>query len=203
MPPLTITAHIKGPLLSGGGYMTFDALLAAAVYAKTQDLEQAHDHLPLARTGGMYHASAAVLEPLTAGRKAIVQGLRPGLELLPWLKKNAAGKVHTRFSNMPDNILNSYRSVDVATITWYCEGDSDAIRALLDALPMIGKKRSTEVSHWTVEPGELDGITGYADEPLRPVPNWLWKGDRTHIVADVNWRPAYWNPRQKAPCYVP
>ena len=202
MTPLTITAQVKGPLVTGGGYMTFDALLAAAIYARTQDIERAHEHLPLARTGRMYHASAAVTEPISVGRKAIVQGMRPDLDLLPWLKKNSAGNVHRAFSSMPDNILNSYRSLDVDTVTWYCEGDPDRIRPLLDALPMIGKKRSTEVMHWGIEHGELDGVTGYADEPLRPVPVWLWKGERTHVIADVNWRPAYWDPRQKAPCYV-
>lgn len=202
MIPLTITAQVKGPLVSGGGYMTFDALLAAAVFAQTQDLEAAHEQLPLARTSGMYHASAALMEPLQVGRRAIVQGMRPGLELLPWLKKNSAGAVHRAFSNMPDNILNSYRSFDVETVTWSCQGDPDRIRPLLDALPMIGKKRSTEVTHWSIEEGELDGVVGYADEPLRPVPTWLWKGARSHVVADVCWRPAYWDPRYKAPCYV-
>lgn len=202
MIPLTITAQVKGPLVTGGGYMTFDAILAAAVYAHTQDIEQAHEHLPLARTQGLYHASAAILEPLSTSHKAIVQGFRPDLELLPWLKKNAAGNVHTKFSNMPDNILNCYRSMDVDTVTWCCEGDPDRIRPLLDALPMIGKKRSTEVTHWSIEEGELDGVTGYADEPMRPVPVWLWKGGRTHIIADLCWRPAYWDPRHKAPCYV-
>lgn len=150
----------------------------------------------------MYHASAAVTEPMSRSRRAIVQGMRPDVELLPWLKKNASGKVHTRFSNMPDNILNTYRSMDVDAVTWYCEGDPDLIRPLLNALPMIGKKRSTEVTHWSVEGGELDGVTGYADEPLRPVPVWLWTGARTHTIADVCWRPAYWDPRHKAPCYV-
>lgn len=202
MTPLTITAHVKGPILTGGGYMTFDALLAAAVYAQTQDIDQAHEQLPLARTDGMYHASAAIMEPITAGRRAIVQSLRQDPDLLPWLKRNAAGNVHTQFSNMPDNILNSYRSMDVESVTWYCEGDPDLIRLLLDAVPMIGKKRATEVTHWSLAEGELDGVMGYAEEPLRPIPVWLWKGERTHVVADVCWRPAYWNPRHKAPCYV-
>ncbi|MCY4746450.1 hypothetical protein NYO99_15815 [Pelomonas sp. UHG3] len=202
MKTLTVTARIKGPLISGGGYMTFDGLLAAAVFAQTQDLEQAHERLPLARTGGMYHASAALLEPLQVGRRAIVQGMRPGPELFPWLKKNAAGNVHRAFSNMPDNILSSYRAFDADQVSWSCEGDPDAIWPLLEALPMIGKKRSTEVLQWSITDGDLDGVVGYADEPLRPVPAWLWKGEHKHVLADVCWRPAYWDPRHKAPCYV-
>jgi hypothetical protein len=69
-------------------------------------------------------------------------------------------------------------------------------------LPLIGKKRITAVTQWKIDEGELDGVTGYADEPLRPVPVALWKGARTHVIADVCWRPAYWNPRNKGPCYV-
>lgn len=202
MDRLIVTAEVRGPLVTGGGFMTFDALLAAAVFTLTSDVSAAHDSLPLARSDGMYHASAAVFEPRDTNKRAIVQGMRPDLGLLPWLKKNASGQVHTRFSNMPDNILNTYRSMDIDRVTWYCEGDAERIDDLLKVLPMIGKKRSTEVVRWQIDDGELDGISGYAGEPLRPVPVWLWSGARHHVMADVCWRPAYWDPRGKAACYV-
>ena len=47
MDQLRITAHLSGPLVTGGGYLTFDALLASATYSLTQDIEQAHNQLPL------------------------------------------------------------------------------------------------------------------------------------------------------------
>ena len=74
-------------------------------------------------------------------------------------------------------------------MTWYCEGDADRIRVLLAHLPLIGKKRVCSVTQWTVEAGELDGLHGYADEPLRPVPVELWDGDKSSPIVDAAWRP--------------
>lgn len=204
MDQLCITASIQGPLITGGGYLTFDALLASATYSLTQDVEQAHKHLPLRCIDGLYYASAAIYEPWTVGKQAIVQGFRPDDLWLDHqlLQKNKAGKVHRAFSNMGDNILNTYQAIATSTLTWYCQGDAEKIRQLLQHLPLIGKKRSCEVTDWAVEPGELDGVHGYADEPLRPVPVHLWDGDTSGPLVDAAWRPAYWDPTGRTACYV-
>jgi len=204
MDRLQITATLAGSFITGGGYLTFDALLASTVYSLTQDLDQAHKHLPLKQVDGLYHASAAVYEPSATGQMAIVQSMRPDDLWLDhqWLKKNKQGAVHTKFSNLSDNILNSYKSITTPSMTWYCEGDADRIRSLLVHLPMIGKKRVCSVTRWDVEPGELDGVHGYADEPLRPVPVALWDGDKSGPVVDAAWRPAYWDAAGRTACFV-
>lgn len=204
MDKLRITATLSGPLMTGGGYLTLDALLASAVYSLTQDVDQAHNHLPLNRVDGLYYASAAVYEPLAIGTVAIVQSMRPDDVWLDhqWLKKNKQGAVHTKFSNLSDNILNSYKTVTTPTMTWYCEGDADRIRTLLAHLPMIGKKRVCSVTQWDVEAGALDGVHGYADEPLRPVPVELWDGDKSGPIVDAAWRPAYWDAAGRTACFV-
>ena len=204
MDKLRITATLSGPLITGGGYLTFDALLASAVYSLTQDLDQAHHQLPLKQLDGLYHASAAIFEPLAIGKVAIVQSMRPDDVWLDhqWLKKNKQGAVHTKFSNLSDNIMNSYKSVTAPSLTWYCEGDADRIRPLLLQLPMIGKKRVCTVTQWEVEEGELDGVHGYADEPMRPVPVTLWDGEPQGPVVDAAWRPAYWDAAGRTACFV-
>jgi hypothetical protein len=204
MDKLQITAKLSGPFITGGGYLTFDALLASAVYSLTEDVDQAHNHLPLKQVDGLYYASAAIYEPLALGKIAIVQSMRPDDLWLDhqWLKKNKQGAVHTRFSNLSDNILNIYQSIATTTMTWYCEGDADRIRTLLTHLPMIGKKRACVVTQWEVEAGELDGVHGYADEPMRPVPVVLWNGDKSSPVVDAAWRPAYWDAAGRTACYV-
>jgi hypothetical protein len=204
MDKLQITAKLSGPFITGGGYLTFDALLASAVYSLTEDVDQAHNHLPLKQVDGLYHASAAIYEPLALGKIAIVQSMRPDDLWLDhkWLKKNKHGAVHTKFSNLSDNILNTYQSIATTAMTWYCEGDADRIRSLLTHLPMIGKKRACVVTHWEVEAGELDGVHGYADEPMRPVPVTLWNGDKSNPVVDAAWRPAYWDAAGRTACYV-
>ena len=40
---LLITAELASPIIIGGGFMTFDALLAAIVFEATEDLEKAHN----------------------------------------------------------------------------------------------------------------------------------------------------------------
>ena len=141
MDQLRITAHLSGPLVTGGGYLTFDALLASATYSLTQDIEQAHNQLPLKQVAGLYHASAAIYEPVAIGAVAIVQAMRPDDLWLDhqWLKKNKRGAVHTKFDNLSDNILTTYKTIAAPTMTWYCEGDADRIRVLLAHLPLIGK----------------------------------------------------------------
>lgn len=205
MDKLQITATLSSPFITGGGYLTLDALLASAVFGLTHDVEQAHHHLPLRCVEGLYYASAAVYEPLAKGRMAIVQSMRPDDVWLDpaWLKKNKHGAVHTKFSNMPDNIMNTYQTLALERMTWYCEGDPERIEALLTHLPLIGKKRSCTVTRWDVEPGELDGIHGYADEALRPVPVQRWDGDTSTPVVDAAWRPAYWDVAGRTACYVP
>lgn len=204
MEKLRVTATLSGPLITGGGYLTFDALLASATYSLTQDVDQAHNNLPLHRVDGLYYASAAIFETLALGKHSIVQGFRPDDLWLDHnlLKKNKSGNVHVQFSNLSDNILNSYKAITTTEVSWYCEGDADKIRLLLDHLPMIGKKRICSVTSWVVEEGELDGLHGYADEPLRPVPVEMWDGDRSGPIVDAAWRPAYWNAAGRSACYV-
>jgi hypothetical protein len=205
MDRLQITATLSGPLITGGGYLTFDALLASAVYSLTQDVDRAHNSLPIKQIGGLYCASGAIYEPISIGKMAIVQSMRPDDLWLDhqWLKKNKQGAVHTKFSNLSDNILNTYKSIAVNTLTWYCEGDADQIHVLLDQLPMIGKKRTCSVTRWDVDSGELDGLHGYADEPLRPVPVEMWNGDKSSPIVDAAWRPAYWDAAGRTACFVP
>ncbi len=204
MDKLQITAALGGPLMTGGGYLTFDALLASAVYSLTQDVNQAHNCLPIKQTDGLYFASAAIYEPIAVGKVAIVQAMRPDDIWLDhrWLKKNKQGSVHTKFSNLSDNIMNGYKTITATSLTWYCEGDADRIRELLAHLPMIGKKRVCSVARWDIEPGELDGVHGYADEPLRPVPVERWDGDKTGAIVDAAWRPAYWDAAGRTACFV-
>jgi hypothetical protein len=204
MDKLRVTATLSGQLITGGGYLTLDALLASATYSLTQDVDLAHNHLPLHCVEGLYYASAAIYEVLAVGKHSIVQGFRPDDIWLDHtlLKKNKAGNVHTKFRNMPDNILNSYKAITANTVTWYCEGDADKIWLLLTHLPMIGKKRICTVAEWVVEEGELDGVHGYADEPLRPVPIDMWAGDKSGPIVDAAWRPAYWDATGRTACYV-
>ena len=76
MDRFLLTLKMASPVVTGGGYMTLDALLAAILFDEHGDLERAHSEIPLQCTDGLWHASAAIYEKQDAGRFAFVANLR-------------------------------------------------------------------------------------------------------------------------------
>ena len=212
MERFTVIAELRSPLVLGGdGYFTLDGLLAGLLFERLRDVEAAHGALPLASTGGLFHASAAMIEPYETRPVSFVANLRAQHDLDPGLLlKNKHGRVHRRIGMTRRQdfgaVMNSYRAFGANEICWYAEGDAAAVNALVKNTPFIGKRRAGgfgEVSRWTVEPDELDGVTGPFGEPMRPVPVDLFRGDTGAPKAEAAWRPAYWHPANRAVCYVP
>jgi hypothetical protein len=206
MDRLRVTATLLAPLVTGGGYLTLDGLLAALLFDELQDVEAAHSSIPIKQTDGLYHASAGILE---AARERItfIAALRPDHSIDPDLiLKNKHGQLHRKFDTSLTNVLNTYTQLTAPTVTWYAEGDAERIQRLLTPVQFIGKRRASgfgRVSHWHIEADDLDGIEGPFGEPLRPVPVDMFKGDTTHPIVDAAWRPAYWNPLHRTACYAP
>ena len=210
MERLTITAHMKTPFITGGGYMTFDALLAGILFDQLQDVEAAHSSVPIKCTDGLFHASAAMYESFGQSRVAFVANMRAdhSLDADLFLKKKDGtmrkmGRLRRRDFGA---VMNSYDSVQVESLEWHVEGDSEEIFKLINPISFIGKRRASgfgEVNHWSIESSELDGLTGFLDEPLRPIPVERFKGDTASLKVDAAWRPAYWHPANRAICYAP
>jgi hypothetical protein len=208
---LTVTAHLGAPIILGSGYLTLDALLASLIFETTGDIDVAHNTVPVACSDGLFHASAALLEPFGSNSVSFVANMRATHALDPDLiLKNNRGGVHRRLGLTRRRdfgaVMNSYTAYDAPEITWYVEGDGDAISNLLADVIFIGKRRGSgfgEVSRWSVDTGDLDGIVGPFGEPLRPVPLDMFKGDKDALKVDAAWRPAYWHPENRAICYAP
>lgn len=80
MNTFKITLTLASPLVAQeGGYMTLDGLLAALKFEATGDLAQAHNDLPLQRTQGVWHASAAHIEAWHTGRMGFVANPHHGM----------------------------------------------------------------------------------------------------------------------------
>ena len=206
MDKIRITAHLQAPLVTGGGYMTLDGLLAALLFDQLQDVDAAHAAIPVRQTAGLLHASAAIMEPIRE-RVSFIAALRPGHSIDPDLiLKNKHGQLHRKFDTSLTNVMNSYAMLTAPTVTWYAEGDAERIGQLLAPVQFIGKRRAAgfgRVAQWQIEADDLDGIHGPFGEPLRPVPVALFKGDKSHPVVDAAWRPAYWNPLHRTACFAP
>lgn len=207
MERIKVTAHLDAPVVTGGGYMTLDGLLGAVLFDQLHDVEAAHAAIPVQQTDGLFHASAAIVAPIERGRVAFIASLRPQHAIDPdHILKNKRGDLHRKFDTAFTNVMNSYRMLTAPTVTWYAQGDSAQIQRLLAPIQFIGKRRASgfgRVTRWMIEPDELDGIEGPFGEPLRPVPQHLFQGDRSLPLVDAAWRPAYWRVEHRAACYVP
>lgn len=211
MDKFLLTLDMASPIVTGGGYMTLDALLAAIMFDNHGDLERAHSEIPLQRTEGLWHASAAIFERQDSGKFAFVANLRAMHDLeIGLIARNAQGKPHkslglTRRRDF-GAVMNSYRMFSTKSISWYGQGDTKRIEGLVSGIHFIGKRRANgfgEVAGYSIEPADLDGLLGSFDEPLRPIPEPLFTGDTSSLRADAAWKPAYWHPENRAVCFVP
>ena len=211
MERLKITADLETPIVFGGGYLTLDALLAALIFERTGDVDAAHGAVPLANANGLFHASAAIFEPIDSRRVSFVANLRAAHALDPdLLLRDKTGKVHHKIGPTRRQdfgaVMNAYAAFDAPEIVWYAEGDGAAVERLLDGARFIGKRRGSgfgEVRRWSVEGGDLDGVVGPFGDPLRPVPVEMFAGDKDALKVDAAWRPAYWRPENRAICHAP
>lgn len=211
MDRFRLTLRLGSPLVTGGGYMTLDALLAAIIFEESGSLEAAHADIPLRNTTGLWHGSAALFEAVEVGRQAFVANLRASHDLDPDLvAKNKKGEIHTRLSLMRRRefgaVMNGYPYLVAESVTWYAEGDAAKVEALLSRVQFIGKRRASgfgEVQGLEISPADSDGVVGLLGEPLRPVPMDLFTGDKTAVRGDAAWRPAYWRPENRAICFLP
>ena len=219
MKPFVLRAHLKTPLIRQG-HLTLDALLMAVLErGDVSDLLHCEDHL--------YYASAATLAAVPPGvHAAFVASMRP--EHTPgWLEvitpntrnprlpvpEGAEGraklndlKIELARQRGAGNILNAYKAEVSPTVEWYGTGHGEVVLDVLSAVPFIGKRHSAgygEVVRWEVEPGELDGLSGYLDEPLRPVPVHRWCLGGDWIAVEAAWKAPYWDVSSRAKCFAP
>lgn len=208
---LKIIAELKTPLIMRG-FLTFDALMGALLFEKYEDVDKAHSEIPIKCNDGLFSASAAQLEEFTRGGVSFIAGLRADhdidADLL--LKDKTGTKIHRQMKRTKreafGNVKNDYITLNSPKVFWEVEGDADRIDDLLRNAMFIGKKRTSgygEVIKWDFEDTSLDGLLDTNNQPLRPIPVHLYKGDKSLPIIDAAWKPAYWNPENRSACYAP
>ena len=206
-----ISAVMSSPVIITS-HATLDGLLGALLFDELQDVDAAHAAIPIRSTDELFHASAARLLGVTVSRKiGFIAGLRASHDIdLDLLERSASGGPHkalglTRRKEF-GNVANAYTSHAAAVVEWTAEGDGDRVIELLQGVHAIGKRRNAgfgEVLNWHIELAEDDGVISGDGRVLRPIPVAMLGTGRVDVVADAAWRPAYWNPRNRAACYVP
>lgn len=219
MVPFTIRARLSSPVIRQG-FLTLDALLMSVLgRGDVSDL--------LMCEADLYFASAGTVAVGAAQQTAsFVASMRPEhtpgwLDVVTPNTANAdlgfaeGAKGRARLNDLRiglsrqregGNVINAYRAVSGAEIEWYATGIPEEVLAALKEVPFIGKRRTAgygEVMHWDVQPGELDGVSGYLDEPLRPIPVDRWKLGGDWIPVEAAWKAPYWDVRNRTKCFVP
>ena len=221
MQPFTLRANLLTPVVIQG-HLTLDAILMAVLETgDVSNLIKLEDEL--------YYASAAFLvDPGPYKQRAsFVASLRPEhtpdwREIIrpntknpdaPPIQNQAESKgglndlrIGLARQREAGNIISSYQATAASAVEWYATGDATAVLEVVKDISFIGKRRSSgygQVAGWEVESGELDGVCGYLNEPLRPVPvdRWSYGGD--WVPLEAAWKAPYWDVRNRTKCYAP
>lgn len=180
--PLRVEAHLGGALATVERVIALDSILAAAVALRdalpppASASECRPIEIPIAREpDGRFHlASFAVADGEEYERRWINRRF-------PIAEAQQLGNDKLRRITLSTGPTKSYRMpmetrhVVGDTLTWWCVGEADRIRGLLDIVGYVGKKRSVgngKVREWRVEPCEpWEGFPVVREgQPLRPLP---------------------------------
>jgi len=130
--------------------MTLDALLAGLIFDQTGDVDRAHGEIPLQNSQGVWHASAAFAEKIDTNKKGFVANLHAKHDLdLNLIAKGKDGLKPHRSLGLTRRrefgaVFNSYKLFSAPELTWYAQGDADAIGRLLRGVEFIGKRRASD-----------------------------------------------------------
>lgn len=209
MENIVVRAELVAPVIVQG-WLTLDALLASQLFERTGDVAKAHADIPLTCSHGLWSGSAALFENAKPVQVQLVAGLRAQHDIDPALVARMRGNVIQTIGAKRrrefGNILSQYPAREVRAVWWFGQGDSDAVRSLLDDLKFIGKKHAQgygEVASIDVDVAQCDGVQDRASYPLRPVPVALWHGKKDAVRDAETWRPAYFDLNGRALCVVP
>ena len=191
--------------------LSLDAVLAAAIFRETGDVEAAHTKIPLANTKGVWHGSCVQL-----GRGHVVDiGYKSGFRGRDWdpalfTDQRRNGRVRVKVGGgpyMPS--IDTYRGW-AGEVGFAGFGDLAEVKRLLEALPGIGRKARHghgEIASLEVERLDQDCSVAREGAAQRPVPIDLCKpfgidlNERTPRDR-VRWAPPYWS-GEAVECAVP
>lgn len=217
MNSFAVVATVSTPIISNG-FLTLDAVLAAIIYRRTGDLHAAHNDIPLARTGVVWHGSQAFFDRYTMGFTGLVRSMKPDdLESGKW------EIVSKRKTNYPLHIdqkrdvaqhewrsrMDQYQTINTQHVYWFGHGDIERVKDLLSDMQGIGKKTSHgfgQVDSLNIEPTDVDLSLRLPDgSPARPIPADMWQatgGDKGARSGFYALEPPYFE-SPKVLCVVP
>lgn len=214
MEPLRVTARVDGPVCMPNHPVALDALLASAVCVRDgvapafTSRELVPLEIPVARSecGRYYLASVAQYE--VEVRDLHHTNRRPVVPELQALSPSTRRVQITGGPNKGYRIPREHIYLVGSVMTWWCVGDGPDMRALLEIVRHVGKKRSVglgEVLEWKVFPCEPWGAgfpVARNGAPLRNLPS-DYPGLTEPDLAYACLEPPYWMHERSELCAVP
>lgn len=199
------TPAILHPLL------TLDALLAAALYRETGDLERAHRDLPLERREGVWAASCVQLvDGMYVELPFVARMSKADLDPSLWSDRNRAGRASVQVNGGTYMGKLSRHRAWIGRIAFEATGLGQEALRLASSLAGVGAKTTQgcgQIDSIELIEGGSGGIRTDAGKPARPVPVELWSGWFASSLADLVIDEASWNPpyftTPKARCVLP
>lgn len=176
--PFIVEINLLTPVVwQHTSFLTLDALLAAALYHVTGDIERAHSEIPLERTGALWHGSAMFLVDPVPGGARFTADLNPVRGDVPEYVEAPKKLLRTGGPNKPQ--IDLYPGYDSPLAIWFGCGDITKVSELLGELQGIGKKVNQgygQIRAITVRPLNIDRSFILPDgTPARPVPAEVWE----------------------------
>ena len=204
LTPFILRAHLRTPVIRRG-HVTLDALLMSCL--SCGDVS----HLLLCQDDLYFASSGFMVDAYATQKAAFVASLRPEhsphwLDVLRPNTKDKDLRIGLARQREGGNIINAYTAIVANAIEWYATGHMQDVLEAVKPAAFIGKRRTSgygEVVRWEVEVGELDGLVGYANDPLRPVPTERWTLGGEWIPVEAAWKAPYWDVHNRTRCFVP
>ena len=221
MDNFAVVAHLGTPVILTRGRLTLDSILAAQIYRETEDFNYANANIPLLRTDGVWHGSAALFgmgDPHYApfGRSMKMDDLENGCwkplrGKYPFFVDQARNDPGS--ANQWRAMFNTYAATASDKVIWFGHGDISSVRRLMASLMEgggVGKKTSHgygRINEVNVVPVQNDYSLVLPDgRPARPVPVDVWLamgGADIPSVARETFMPPYFDNNLAVSCVVP
>ncbi|MGH8463107.1 MAG: hypothetical protein ACRER5_03105 [Pseudomonas sp.] len=210
--PFRVTITLRTPACLRPD-LTLDAVLAAAIYLISGDVERAHSDIPLARTKDVWHASSIQF----LGGERSSQPYIARLDSRDLVPVGYSGEAN-RKGRININISGGYLAAQLRKLPTFIgqvafdgNGDIEEVKSLLHALPGLGKNTRQGLGRMgeIVVASSLKDVSVIREDglPARPTPVTTWEqwGNNPDVAAKdhVAWQPPYWRHDQDALCVVP
>lgn len=220
-----VQADLATPIiLSPETYLTLDSLLAAMIFEETGEADAALRDIPLQKTAGIWHGSAAFLTSVVNPFRApFKRGVEPLEEM--WIPAYQTGtgensdkvivkridKVRKKYQTL----TGEYEAQAASGVLWFGCGDIVRVESIISGLSHVGKKARQgygQISGVSVEEMDEDWSLSIPFKgrtyPMRPIPLPVWETHLHHPLHDelllvrATSRPPYFC-GQKDRCAVP